>query len=136
MNPFFRRAFGSVAVLLFSVVAAGAASALDTDWKIGLAKVKITPTEPVFLSGYQARDHPFEKVTSDLYAKAMSLEDRDGKVAVLITADLGALRAEICDSVADAVAAQTGLKREQLLFNASHTHCGPSRDAPYWQQWF
>ena len=82
VNAFFRRAFGSVAVLLFSVVAAGAASALDTDWKIGLAKVKITPTEPVFLSGYQARDHPFEKVTSDLYAKAMSLEDRDGKVAV------------------------------------------------------
>ncbi len=126
MNPFFRRAFGIVAFLPSTVVAVGAACASETDWKIGLAKVKITPTDPVFMSGYQARDHPSEKVASDLYAKAMSIEDRNGKVAVLITADLVALRADICDGVADAVAEQAGLKREQLLFNASHTHCGPT----------
>jgi hypothetical protein len=126
MNPFFRRALGIVAFLLSTVVAVGAARALETDWKIGLAKVKITPTGPVFMAGYAGRDHPSEKVASDLHAKAMSLEDRDGKVAVLITADLVSLRDDICDSVAAALAEQTGLKREQLLFNASHTHCGPT----------
>jgi hypothetical protein len=126
MNQFFLTAFRMPAFFLFTVVLVEAACAEETEWKIGLAKVKITPADSVFMAGYQQRDHPSEKVASDLYAKAMSLEDRNGKVAVLVTADLIGLRADICDSVADAVAEQTGLKREQLLFNASHTHTGPN----------
>jgi hypothetical protein len=126
MSQFIPTVFRMPAFLLLTVVLAEAAHAEETDWKIGLARVKITPADPVFMAGYQQRDHPSEKVTSDLYAKAMSLEDRNGKVAVLVTADLIGLRADLCDSVADAVAGPTGLKRDQLLFNASHTHTGPT----------
>src|SRR5262249_52225895 len=107
-------------------VSVEAALAEEADWKVGLAKVKITPTDAVFLAGYQQRDHPSEKVASDLYAKAMALEDHNGQVAVLITTDLIWLRADLCDRVAAAVTEQTGLKREQLLFNASHIHTGPN----------
>jgi hypothetical protein len=126
MYQFFRTGFRILALFLFTVVSGEAACAEETDWKIGLAKVKITPTVSVFMAGYQQRDHPSEKVASDLYAKAMALEDQNGKVAVLVTTDLIWLRADICDSVAAAVTEQTGLKREQLLFNASHIHTGPS----------
>ena len=125
MYQFFRTCFPLLALLLFTMVSGQAARAGETDWKVGLAKTKITPTVPVFMAGYQQRDHPSEKVASDLYAKALSLEDQHGKVAVLVTADLIWLRADMCDSVAAAVAKQTGLKREQLLFNASHIHTGP-----------
>lgn len=131
MNHFFPMALRILAFFLFAAVSLGAVSlgahgAEPSDWKVGLAKVKITPTAPLFMAGYQQRDHPSEKVASDLFAKALSLEDPNGTVAVLVTADLIWLSAEICDSVAAAVAEQAGLKREQLLFNASHTHTGPS----------
>ncbi len=126
MYQFLRSGLRLLAFLLFTVVSGAAACAEEADWKVGLAKVKITPTFPVLMAGYQQRDHPSEKVSSDLYAKAMSLEDQNGKVAVLVTADLIWLRADLCDSVAAAVAEQTGLKREQLLFNASHIHTGPN----------
>ena len=50
----------------------------EGDWKVGLAQIKITPEQPVFLAGYASRNKPFEKITADLYAKALALEDRDG----------------------------------------------------------
>ena len=126
MNLHLQTTIRLLALSLFSVVLVGADRADEPEWKVGLARVKITPEQPVFMAGYQQRDHASEKVDSDLYAKAMSLEDQKGTVAVLITADLIWLRADICDSVAAAVAEQTGLKREQLLFNVSHIHTGPS----------
>jgi hypothetical protein len=126
MNPLIRTGLRLLASLLVASFSANAVPAEEAGWKVGLAKVKITPTEAVFMAGYQQRNHPSEKVTSDLYAKALSLEDKNGQVAVLVTADLIWLQAHICDSVAAAVAEQTGLKREQLLFNASHIHTGPS----------
>jgi hypothetical protein len=126
MNRFFPTALRILAFFLCTVVSVDAARGDENEWKVGLARVKITPTDPVFMAGYQQRDHPSEKVASDLYAKAMSIEDQNGKVAVLVTADLIWLRADICDSVAAAVAEQAGLKREQLLFNTSHIHTGPS----------
>jgi neutral ceramidase len=58
----------------------------NVEWKVGLASVKITPEQPVLLAGYPNRPRPFEKVEQDLYAKALCLEDRNGQVAVLVSA--------------------------------------------------
>src|SRR5947209_5654563 len=65
--------FGCLLVLSF----ASAVRADDPDWKVGLAQVKITPEYPAFLAGYASRNKPFEKVATDLYAKALALEDRN-----------------------------------------------------------
>jgi hypothetical protein len=96
------------------------------EWKIGLAEAKITPERPVSLAGYASRNHPFEKVTTDLYAKAMSFEDRDGHVGVIVTTDLIGLTAAIAEPICERLASKTGLKREQILFSSSHIHTGPS----------
>jgi hypothetical protein len=98
----------------------------EPDWKVGLAQVKITPERPVFLAGYAARNRPFEKVEADLYAKALALEDRDGHRVVLVTSDLLGFPAAVVEPVCDRLRDKTGLKREQLLLNSSHTHSGPS----------
>src|ERR1700757_2653134 len=77
------------------------AAAAEPEWRIGLARIKITPEQPVFLAGYASRNKPFERVESDLYAKALALEDRDGKRAVLVTTDLIGLPAAVAEPICE-----------------------------------
>ena len=114
-----------LAICLFTAVLAGAARAAEPEWKVGLAQVKITPDQPVFLAGYASRDRPFEKITTDLYAKALALEDRDGHLAVLVTTDLIGLSAAIAEPVCARLADRAKLQREQILLTSSHIHTGP-----------
>ncbi|MEX2173789.1 MAG: neutral/alkaline non-lysosomal ceramidase N-terminal domain-containing protein [Pirellulaceae bacterium] len=111
---------------LLAAALAGQAHAEEPDWKVGLAKVKITPERPVFLAGYASRNRPFEKVTADLYAKALALEDREGNLAVLVTTDLIGLSAAIAEPICTRLAERAGLKREQILLTSSHIHTGPT----------
>ena len=60
----------AIAVVAIDVVCAHSA---ESDWKVGLANVKITPEKPVPMAGYASRTKPFEKVEQDIYAKALAL---------------------------------------------------------------
>ena len=113
-----------VAGFLAALTAAPAAAA-ETEWKVGLARVKITPERPVFLAGYASRNKPFEKVEADLYAKALALEDREGHRAVLVTSDLIGFPAAVAEPICERLREKAGLRREQILLNSSHTHTGP-----------
>ena len=94
-------------------------------WKAGVAVVKITPPKPVVMSGYASRTKPFERVEVDLFAKALALEDAQGRRAVVITMDLIGLSATIAEPVCQRISEKTGLKREQILLNFAHNHAGP-----------
>ncbi len=95
-------------------------------WKAGTATVVITPERPLTLLGYTDRKGPFEGVADDLSARALALEDAQGRRAVLVAADLVAFQSAIVtDAVTRRIAERTGLGRERLIFNASHTHTGP-----------
>lgn len=111
--------------LLALLSAFPAARAADAEWKVGLAQVKITPERPVFLAGYASRNKPFTKVEADLYAKALALEDSQGHRVVLVTTDLVGLPAAVAEPICERLREKTGLKREQILLNSSHTHTGP-----------
>jgi neutral ceramidase len=102
------------------------APAADDDWKVGLASVKITPEEPVQMSGYASRTKPFDKVNDDLNAKAIAFEDAQGHRGVIVTSDLIGFRAGIAEPMCERIAAKTGLKREQILLNSIHTHSAPT----------
>lgn len=95
-------------------------------WRAGIARVKITPEQPIALLGYGDRTGPFESVVADIYAKALALEDSAGRRGVIVTADLVGFQAAVMtDEVCRLITARTGLERQQLLFNASHSHTGP-----------
>src|SRR5207249_10961264 len=98
---------------------------LAGEFKAGVAAKVITPTEPVWMAGYGNRTKPAEGKLQDLYVKALALEDRAGKKLVVVTSDLLGFPRDLSEAVAKAVRTDTGLSREQLLFSASHTHCGP-----------
>src|SRR5262249_16382050 len=94
------------------------------DWKVGLAQVKITPEQPLLMSGYANRTKPFEKVASDLYVKVLVVEDDKGQRGVIVTSDLLGFSASIAEPICEPIQKKTGLKREQILINSSHTHAG------------
>jgi len=99
--------------------------AAETGWKVGLARVKITPSQPVVLLGYSNRSGPFKSVTADIWAKAIALEDSAGNRGVIVTTDLVGIQAVIGDPVCERIQDQTGLARSQIILNASHNHTGP-----------
>lgn len=107
-------------------------SANDGSWKAGVAKVNITPTEHLWMAGFAARTDPAEGKLMDLWLKALALEDAAGHRAVIITSDLLGVPQNIYHHTTAALKAKFGLGPEQILFSASHTHCGPVlREALY-----
>ncbi len=95
------------------------------EWKVGLAQRRITPEHPVLMSGYPGRPKPFEKVATDLFVKAMVLQDREGHQGVIVTSDILGFSAEVAGPICERISKKTGLKREQILLNSSHNHAGP-----------
>jgi hypothetical protein len=111
-------------VALSALLPSAWASDPERGWKAGTARVKITPTGPVWMSGYP-RDRPAEGTLQDLWAKALALEDAGGRRALLITMDLIGLDRATAQQVCAQITARHGLKRDQIALCASHTHCGP-----------
>jgi hypothetical protein len=99
---------------------------IRTAWQAGVARVVVTPREPIFQKGYGARTKPSEGVRADLYVKALAIRDDTGATSVLITSDLHSWTRGMSNTVADAARRQYGLARERLIFNGSHTHSGPA----------
>src|SRR5688572_15689324 len=67
--------------------AQGAPPADKARWKAGVARVLVTPREPIFMKGYGSRTRPSEGVRQDLYVKALALQDETGSTSVLVTSD-------------------------------------------------
>lgn len=94
-------------------------------WKAGVAKVNITPSEPIWMAGYASRDRPSEGVYAPIYVKAVALEDEAGNKTVLVTGDLVGFTKAVTDPIFETAQQRWGLTRERLAFNASHSHSGP-----------
>ncbi len=137
-------------IVVTAILLGGSAEDPVAPWRVGLARVRITPDEPMPMCGYGARVS--DGVLDDLNAKAMAIESSDrgpekgtgtfcaehpaglsGKMslspfpsrAVLVTADLLFFRRDVAEAVAKRIMEKTGLQRHQILLNASHTHSGP-----------
>lgn len=110
---------------LFVLSVANATFAVEpTVYRAGVATVKITPSEPIWMAGYASRNKPANGTIHELYAKALCLDDGK-KTLVLLTTDLIGLPRILSDAVAADVKTQTGLTRDCLMLTASHTHSGP-----------
>src|SRR5262245_46594114 len=114
------------AVVVVLVLGNSLAGAQEAEWKIGLARAKITPPQPVFMAGYAARNKPYERIHDDLFAKALVLEDKGGTRGVLITSDLIGFPAEIATPLRQRIAEKAGVPATAVIINSSHTHTGPT----------
>jgi hypothetical protein len=114
----------AVLALLASATPVAARSAAD--FQAGVARVKITPSQPFWMSGYAARTRPSEGVEQELWAKALALLDGESAPVVIVTTDLIGLPRAISDEVAERVRERFRVERPRLVLSASHTHCGPA----------
>lgn len=111
-----------IAILLLILFTPGLAGA---GLKAGVGRVEITPAGPIWMSGYAARTHPSDGVLTPLWARALAIESGPGRRIVIVTTDVVGIPRVVADEVAARAEKQHGLKRAQLLINASHTHTGP-----------
>ncbi len=116
-----RPAFACIFACLFLAWPAAA----QYRWKAGVAKVDITPREPIWMAGYGNRTRPSEGVLQPIFVKALALEDESGARTVLVTSDLLGFPKDVADPIAEKVHTKYGIRRERLALNASHTHSGP-----------
>lgn len=115
---------GHIHCLLLFVAVVLSNSTAAASWRAGAAAVEITPTQPILLCGHP-RDHRSEGTLHPIYAKALVLEDEQGGRTAIVTADLIAFTGDMSDTIFARVREKIGISRDRILFNASHTHCGP-----------
>jgi len=106
-------------------VAPLAAQEPKTTWRAGVAKVVITPDQPMWMSGYGSRNKPAEGKVHDLWAKALILQDGAGRRCVLVTMDLVGIDRQLADDISADVGKRCGVARDAIMLSVSHTHCGP-----------
>lgn len=119
-----------LAALAAVAVGCGTAAAAEPQpptapWRAATARECITPTEPMWMSGYASRDRPAEGTLDDLWAKALVLEDPVGTRHVLVTLDLVGIDRDTAGRITARLAERHGLPRAAVVIATSHTHSGP-----------
>jgi len=108
-----------------------ALTATPTAFEAGWAEIGLTPPVGTSLAGYGARkgEKRSTGVRDQLYVKAIAVGDAHDN-AVIVGSDMLIVPPNLAAAVRAAVARETDLTANDILFNASHTHCGPGNFAP------
>jgi len=124
---YYREALAAIANTAAQNTLSSAPGPLQAGW----SKRPITPPVGTPMGGYSARPGGKESqgVRDDLYVRALALSDGVDEV-VLVGSDMLIIPPNLSEAVRNRVAATTGLSAHQILFNASHTHCGPGAFMP------
>jgi len=111
-------------LLLAGAATAGKRAEKKPMWKAGIGRRVITPEGLQWLAGYGSK-RPASGKRHDLWVKALALQDRSGRRAVLVTTDLVGLSRGMYDSLSEQCRRRFGLKRDQVMLTYSHNHCAP-----------
>jgi putative membrane-bound dehydrogenase-like protein len=119
----------SLVVLLFGFLGpvnpSQGAPLADEPVEVGVARVDITPTYPVRLGGYLARNGESSTVAQRLWAKALAIgSDRQGPVVLVSVDNLGVGEA-VVEEVARRLKRRASLDRARFTVASSHTHSAP-----------
>lgn len=114
-----------LAALLLSVLCATAPARAADGWQAGAARANITPEHLMWMSGYGGRDHPAEGKLTDLWAKAVVLQDPAGTRIAAVSLDLVGIDRSTSRTICAELAARHGIPRQNVALFCSHTHTGP-----------
>ena len=120
------RTFNWAVVVACAYLVLASTARAEAGWKAGTAKACVTPTEKLWMAGFSNRTNPASggKLT-DLWIKALALEDANGHRAVILTSDLLGIPQNIYQRTTAAIREKYGLQPDRILLSSSHTHCGP-----------
>ena len=95
-------------------------------WLVGYAEVDITPAPgQCFMAGF-GRERYAQGALSPLLCQVLAIKDHEGRVAVLVTADLLTFDRTIIEGVRYDVKRKHGIEAGCVMFSASHTHWAPA----------
>ncbi len=114
-----------VAVVTLLVVVLDDVACPAADWQAGVAATKITPNEFMLMAGYGSRTEPADAKLTELWAKALVIEDSHESRGVIITLDLVGIDREMAGKICRTLESELGLTRKQIAICTSHTHTGP-----------
>src|SRR6266700_379224 len=102
-----------------------AAPCLAGQLQAGLARIDITPIEPVMLAGYASRKELSHGVHDPLFARAIAFEQNHERL-VLVAVDNCGFYNSTAEPLRKAVLTASGLKPSELFVCATHTHSAPA----------
>ena len=111
-------------VLVFLLQLAG--GVWGKDFKVGTAKIDITPDYPVRLSGYASRTDEAEGVAQPIFARAFAISRGIGSPAVLITVDNCGITRAIREEVVQRLYHRVRLFSERITICSTHSHTAPA----------
>ncbi|ASO04630.1 neutral/alkaline non-lysosomal ceramidase N-terminal domain-containing protein [Arenibacter algicola] len=90
----------------------------------GAAIIDVTPQKPMFLHGYPNVGRTSEGTNDPLYASALIMDNGEDQIG-FCAVDVIFVSKEITYRVREYVQQSIGIKGENLMISASHTHSGP-----------
>jgi putative membrane-bound dehydrogenase-like protein len=111
-----------------SAPAAETGTAVETPatYFLGVAKIDVSPTEPVLLSGYAGREHQLtQQVAQRLWARCIAVGADEAGPAVLMVVDNCGVPASVHRAVAAELELSHAVGRERLTITSTHTHSAP-----------
>jgi len=121
-----------VFALMLSIAACGASGEEETpeaaaSLSVGYAAVDISPYDSLPLDGYAGTQWAPENRWSNgvdypLYAIAIAITDANDKTMIIVALDM--LLAVMADAMRQAIEAETGVPKENILIHCTHNHNG------------
>lgn len=108
--------------LLMAAALLTAVPILAAEVPVGVAKVDVTPTHPVVLTGYGHRVGEFEGVDAPLWARAMAIGDDP---AVIVAVDNCGVPTPVVAEIRRRIAESKAFDPSRLVVASTHTHNAP-----------
>ena len=95
----------------------------------GIAKIDITPTENLYMGGYDesGRPGPSDGVYGKIYIRALVFDDNHNKV-VFIETDIVDFPSDDYVSIEKLISSQTGIPVKNIILGCVHNHAAPYPD--------
>jgi hypothetical protein len=117
--------FGSWLVIAATWLFTPGVTAAAEGYRVGMAKVDITPDYPIRLNGFGFRRAESEGVTQRIWAKALAIRWQDDAPIVLLVIDSLGVRSTMVDEVARRLDAKYHIPRVNVALTYSHSHTTP-----------
>jgi putative membrane-bound dehydrogenase-like protein len=117
--------FCTVAIALWISLVAPFVLADEVGYRVGVARVDITPDYPIRLNGFGFRREESEGVSQRIWAKALAISEGDEPPLVLLAIDSLGVRLPQVDEVAARLQKRFRIPRERVALTFSHSHCTP-----------
>lgn len=93
------------------------------EFKVGFAKVDITPELGCLLYGYP-RERRAQRVMDPLSVGAAAFKQGE-KTVLLMNTELCAFNVETCAEIREAVGKEVSVDKDNIVYSVTHTHSGP-----------